>query len=457
MERSTQRAAGPADGDDDVRVGVLSLHNSKETKAILNAVEALGHHPEWLRSENTVVRFEDEHATLSPDVDVVVNRLLLSNTDQPAEAQGLALTLGAIRPMLNAPEATARAAHKTATAAWLTDAGLPIPKTVFALSGDQLNRVRGEFGPEAVYKTAIGTHGGGAWKVGETEQLTASVGKRRAFLQALVGRDGETPRDLRVYVVDGDVVGAMYRYAPESDWRTNVARGGVVEDATGSAPPAAFDLARRATTTLGLDCAGVDLIEGDDDAWYVLEVNPTAGFKGLYEATGHSPAPHIARHAIEHAGGSVDDERVHTLASTLDDSVPACKPVPESVRDAGATTIGFTETVVVTGTTGSKTVVAKSDSGATRTSIDLRLAADVGAGPIHNVSRVRSGSSKDAKRRPVVDLVIGIGGEQHTVAANIEDRSHMTHRLLLGRDVLKNYHLDVSRRVEDRAEVGHEE
>ena len=71
--------------DDPVTVGVLSLHNSKETKAILNAVEALGHTPEWLRSENTVVRFENEQATLTPDVDVVVNRLLLSNTDQPSE------------------------------------------------------------------------------------------------------------------------------------------------------------------------------------------------------------------------------------------------------------------------------------------------------------------------------------------------------------------------------------
>ena len=35
----------------------------------------------------------------------------------------------------------------------------------------------------------------------------------------------------------------------------------------------------------------------------MLEVNPTAGFKGFFEATGRSPAPHIARHAIERAGG----------------------------------------------------------------------------------------------------------------------------------------------------------
>lgn len=438
-----------------VRVGILSLHNSKETKAILNAVEALGHDPEWLRSENTIIRFEGDQASLSPDVDVIVNRLLLSNTDQPSEELGLAHTFNGLRPMLNAPAATACAAHKTAAAAMLIKEGIPTPKTIFSLSTDQLNRIRHEFGDEAVYKTAIGTHGGGAWKVKATDPLTARVGKRRAFLQELIGRRDD-PRDLRVYVVDDQVVGAMYRYAAESDWRTNVARGGRVEDATDSAPEAVLDLARRAAAAIGLDYAGVDLIEGDDK-WYVLEVNPTAGFKGLYEATGHSPAPHIAQHAIEYAGGKVDTGHVRDLASTLDDSVPSCKPVPEPVPQAGTVTIGYTEQVVVSGTSGTKTVVAKSDTGAARTSIDLRLAAEIGAGPIHTVSRIRTGSSREAKTRPVVDLVIGIGGQQHTVAANIEDRSHMNHRVLLGRDVLRSYHLDVSRRVEDHAELPTEE
>jgi RimK family alpha-L-glutamate ligase len=442
--------------DGPVRVGVLSLHNSKETKAILNAVEALGHEPEWLRAENTVVRFGAGTTTLAPDVDVIANRLLLSNTDQPSEEVGLAQTLAGVRPMLNAPDATARATHKTAAAVALIEAGLPVPRSALALSNAQLNRLREEFGDEAVYKTAIGTHGGGAWKVDTTDPLTARVGKRRAFLQELVGSDEGAPQDLRVYVVGDRVIGAMRRHAVEGDWRTNVARGGRVEDATESTPAAVFDVARRATSTLGLDYSGVDLIEGDD-GWFLLEVNPTAGFRGFYRSTGVSPAPHIARAAIERVGGSVDEDRVADLASTLDDSVPTCKPAPEPVTSEEAVTIGFTEQVVVSGTSGTKTVVAKSDSGAARTSIDLGLAADIGAGPIHTVSRVRSGSSKETTSRPVVDLVVGIGGQQYTVAANIQDRTHMHHPLLLGRDVLKNYHLDVSRRVEDHAELADEE
>jgi RimK family alpha-L-glutamate ligase len=428
-------------------VGVLALHDSKESKAILNAVEALGYDTEWLREENTLVRIDGETVRVEPSVDIVVNRLLLSNTDQPTEEIGIAQTLAAHRPMLNPPEATAVAAHKMATATRLARAGIPVPKTLLALSGSVLNAHRHEFGPEAVYKTAIGTHGGGAWKVETDDVLTAKVGKRRAFLQELVG-DREHPRDARVYVVGGEVVGAMYRYAAGEDWRTNVHLGGRVEDATADLPQPALDIAREAASVVGLDYAGVDLIESDG-RWVVLEANPTAGFRGLYRATGVSPAPHIAALALERLGVEVDPERVDDLAATLDDSPPTCMPRPEPTAFEEVPIIGLTERVVVSGTSGTQTVVGKADSGAARTSIDLTLAAEIGAGPIHTVSTVRSGSAQQGQSRPVVDLVVGIGGTQHTVAANIVDRSHMSHPLLIGRDVLKNYFLDISRRVEN--------
>ncbi|WP_380675706.1 RimK family alpha-L-glutamate ligase [Salinigranum sp. GCM10025319] len=431
----------------EARVGVLALHDSKESKAICNAVEALGHRPEWLREENTLVRIDDGGVRLEPDVDVVVNRLLLSNTDQPTEELGIARTVAAQRPILNPPEATAVAAHKMATASLLAREGLPVPKVLLALSGATLNAHRHEFGPEAVYKTAIGTHGGGAWKVDTEDVLTAKVGKRRAFLQELVGTR-TPPRDLRVYVVGDRIVGAMYRYAVDEDWRTNVHLGGEVEDATDDLPSEAREIARTAASVVGLDYAGVDLIEGDD-GWYVLEVNPTAGFRGLYRATGVSPAPHIATLALRRLGIDVDADRVDDLAATLDDSVPSCTPRPAATDFDEPPVIGFTERVVVSGTSGTQTVVGKADSGAARTSIDLRLAAEIGAGPIHTVSTVRSGSARKGQSRPVVDLVVGIGGTQHTVAANIVDRSHMSHPLLIGRDILKHYLLDTSRRVED--------
>ncbi|MFP8955720.1 RimK family alpha-L-glutamate ligase [Natrialbaceae archaeon A-CW3] len=433
--------------DEPVTVGVLSLHTSKESKAILNAVEALGHDTAWLREENTTLSVEGNEVVIDPDVDVVANRMLLSNTEQPCEELGLADTLSRLVPMLNEPATTLTASHKLATAAALTTADIQVPDVYLSLSTEKLNAARDRFGEEAVYKTAIGTHGGGTWKVGPNEHVNAKVGNRYAFLQKLIDRDGERHRDLRVYVVGDEVVGAMYRYAPDNDWRTNVAVGGSVEDATDSLPDEVAEIAVDAAQVIGLDYAGVDIVEGDD-GWFVLEVNPTAGFKGLFEATHVSPAPYIAKLAIERAGGEVDEGRVWELSANLDDSTPTAMPDVTRPGVGEPAIIGYTEEIVLSGTSGSKTVYAKSDTGATRTSIDTRLAADIGAGPIKSITRVKSGSRKTSKSRPVVDIVVGVGGNQHTVTASVEDRSHMDYPVILGRDILENYQVDVSRRVD---------
>jgi len=434
---------------------VLSLHTSKETKAILNAVDDLGHESVWLRRENTAISIEDSEVTLEPDVDIIANRLLLSNTEEPAEGLGLAATFEHIRPMLNTPDAVLGLIHKFATGATLADWNIRVPDALLALSNERLNAGRERFGDVGVYKTAIGTHGGGTWKVDLTEPVNPKVGNRQAFLQELIDRDDQKHRDLRIYTVGDEVIGAMYRYAPEGDWRTNVALGGSVQDAMPELPEEAAETALYAADVLGLDYAGVDLVEGHD-GWFVLEVNPTAGFKGLYEATNKSPAPYIAKLAIERAGGTVDDERVEGLSTSLDDSRPKSMPRPEPQSSEETPLIGYIEEVVVIGTSGSRQTHAKSDTGATRSSIDTSLAADIGAGPIKSMTRVRSGSSKTGKARPVVDLVIGVGGNQHTVTASVEDRGHMDYPLLLGRDILQHYQVDVRRRA-DSEHAGRDE
>ena len=441
---------------DAVSVGVLSLHNSKETKAILNAVNELGHEGMWLREENIVISIDGEEGVrLDPDIDVVCNRLLLSNTEQPCELLGLAKSYSRLRPTLNRPTNVLTAFHKFATATALADTDVRLPDALLALDADRLNQEREKFGDEVVYKTAIGTHGGGTWKIGPGEQVNPRVGDRYAFLQDLIERDEERHQDLRIYIVDGEVIGTMRRFAPENDWRTNVALGGSVEGVD-DLPEKAENMAVSAADHLGLDYAGVDLVEGDG-GWYLLEVNPTAGFKGLFEATGISPAPYIAKLAIETAGGHVDDEQVEKISQTLDDSTPADAPRRTRAKREEPSTIGYTEEVLVSGTSGTERIVAKSDTGASRTSIDTRLAADIGAGPIKSMTKVRSGSNKGGKARPVVDIVVGVGGDRHTVAASLEDRSHMNYPMILGRDILSHYQVNVKRRFEEDDDVTIEE
>jgi RimK family alpha-L-glutamate ligase len=430
--------------DSSIQVGVLSFHNSKETKAILNAVEDLGHDPVWFREENTRAQVIDDTGRLSPDVDVVVNRLLLTNDDHPLEDLEIANVLAGVRPMLNPPDAVMTAMHKYATAVRLADSDIPTPDSYLGLSVDRLKEGEDHIPGPLVQKTGVGTHGDTTWKLDGDSAPAPTVGHRRTFLQRFLDQN-EEQHDVRVYVVGDEVVGAMRRSAPDDDWRTNVARGGSTRDVTADLPDEVTEFAREAADVLGLDVAGVDLMAVDGE-WHVIEVNPTAGFKGLYGATGRSVAPHIARRAIETAGGTVPDDRVDELASQLDDSIPDCKPARPGEAD-GKSTVGYTEEVSVNGSHDVETVVAKADTGASRTSIGIDLAADIGAGPIRSSTSVRSGSSKSSTTRPLVDVDVGVDGRWHTVTASVEDRSHMRYPIIVGRDVLSEYHVDIGRRA----------
>ncbi|MFW5917001.1 MAG: RimK/LysX family protein [Halorubrum sp.] len=433
-----------ADSDSPVRVGVLSFHNSKETKAILNAVRALGHEPVWLREENARSWIEVGNLRFDPDVEVVANRLLTTKAVHPIDDLGIATSYAASRPVLNPPTVVVRAMHKYGAAATLTAAGVPVPDAYMAFTRRTINEGNRLTGEKAVHKSAIGTHGDRMAIVGAGDVVSPHIARRRAFLQEFIDTGTDRPFDVRAYVVGDRVVGAMKRYAPANEWRTNVAVGGEVEDFTDDLPEAAARLSREAADALDLDYAGVDLL-CRDGAWYALEVNVTAGFKGLFEATGISPAPFIAALAIERAGGRVDPDRVTDLATVLDDSTPECTPSigPEPEEPSS---IGYTERVTVSAGGRAVDTVAKSDTGARRTSIDFDIAADIGAGPIVDTIYVKSGSQTRRKKRPLVEIDVEIDNRWQTVTASIENRTHMNYPVLLGRDVLDGYRVDVTKR-----------
>jgi len=436
--------SGPVAGTQ--RVGVLSTHNSKETKAILNAVQVFGHEPVWLREENVTSWIQDGDVRPSPRVDVLVNRLLFTKSDHQYEDLQLAALYAESTPVLNPPQAVGNTIHKYRAGAKLAAADLPVPDAFFGRSSRTFEEWPEYLPDNAAHKHTVGTNGQGMSIVSPNDPVSPLIGDEHSFVQEFLADTDDRPSDLRVYVVGGEVVGAMRRYAPDGDWRTNVALGGDVEGVTDELGERPRQLATEATSVLDLDLAGVDLMPIDGE-WYILEVNATAGFKGLFSATGVSAAPHIARLAIERAGGHVEQSRVPDLESTLDDSVPECKPTPVEADDAG--TLGYTNRIRITGRDGAAEAVAKADTGAKRTSIDSDLAGRIGAGPLVGTTQVRSGTGGGTETRSLVDVDLRLNGQWRTVTASITDRSEMSHPVLLGRDVLETYTLDISRTVEE--------
>lgn len=100
-------------------------------------------------------------------------------------------------------------------------------------------------------------------------------------------------RDIRALVIGNQVFGATYRYAPRGHWKTNVAAGG--KPANCPVTPEITKLSLQATRALGLDYAGVDLIEGRRGL-QVLEVNAWPNYHVYDQVVGIDIADRLAQY-----------------------------------------------------------------------------------------------------------------------------------------------------------------
>lgn len=107
--------------------------------------------------------------------------------------------------------------------------------------------------------------------------------------------------------------------------------------------------------------------------------------------------------------------------------------------------IGLTEKVTVFGQDKKKRVVARIDTGATKSSIDAKLAAELKLGPIVRTKLVKSATGNTM--RAVIKARIEIAGKVMDSEFTIADRSHMKYSVLVGQNKLKEgFLIDPSRK-----------
>jgi ribosomal protein S6--L-glutamate ligase len=90
----------------------------------------------------------------------------------------------------------------------------------------------------------------------------------------------------------------MRRHSPPGDFRSNLHRGGTAEVVELSSNEEATAI--RATNAMGLDVAGVDLIQSNEGPM-VLEINSSPGLEGIEAVSGVDIADIIVRHIESHA------------------------------------------------------------------------------------------------------------------------------------------------------------
>jgi len=204
--------------------------------------------------------------------------------------------------VVNTPQAIQNAANKYHSTCLLAQANLPVPRTRAVQSTEGALNALAEFG-DAVIKPVFGYKGIGIVRIKDgtafhpnnephpepIEQLIDELvrEKEMLYIQEFITNPG---RDIRAFVVNGNVIGAIYRTAAESSWLNNLSQGGTAARCLLSQEQE--EICIRAAETIGTVFAGVDIIEGPNGP-VILEVNGTPSGAGIYEAWGINAAEQI--------------------------------------------------------------------------------------------------------------------------------------------------------------------
>jgi len=103
----------------------------------------------------------------------------------------------------------------------------------------------------------------------------------------------------------------------------------------------------------------------------------------------------------------------------------------------GMTVIKLTESMKFFSPKGNTTeLIAKVDTGATKSSIDTRLADELKLGPIITTKVVKSAHGNQI--RPIIEAEIMLAGKKIKSEFTLADRAHMKYKVLIGVNILEN-------------------
>jgi ribosomal protein S6--L-glutamate ligase len=285
-------------------LNIIILSRNKElysTKRLVEAAEQRGHKVEVINHTKCYVVMEKGRPQVFygdhplEDVDAIIPRIGASVTFYGAaiirqfEMQKVFTTTPSIGLI--------RSRDKLRSLQFLSQHDIDIPKSAFAkYPSDIKNLIKQVGGAPLIIKLLEGTQGLGV-VLAETQKAAQSVIEAFYGLSANILVQEFIPEakssDIRAFVVDGKVVGAMKRQGAEGEFRSNIHRGGSGKliELTDEEKAAAVNAAE----TMGLRVAGVDMLPSKRGP-LIIEVNSSPGLEGIEKATGIDIASKIIMH-----------------------------------------------------------------------------------------------------------------------------------------------------------------
>jgi ribosomal protein S6--L-glutamate ligase len=275
-----------------MKIAVLS-RNSKlySTRRLVEAAEIRGHEVVVLNHLKCVLVIEKGNpqifygGTEITGIDAIIPRIGTSVTFYGAAVVRQFEQMKAFSCVES--QALVRSRDKLRSLQLLAKAGIGMPKTAYASEPKDIDSVIDQVGGvPVVIKLLEGTQGIGVI-LAETHKSAKSViesfhaVKANILIQEFIKEAGGA--DIRAFIVDGKVVGAMKRQGLPGEFRSNLHRGGKasLHELTKEERETAIKSAKK----LGLAVAGVDMLQSSRGP-LVMEVNSSPGLEGIEAATG---------------------------------------------------------------------------------------------------------------------------------------------------------------------------
>ena len=209
-------------------------------------------------------------------------------------------------PVYNDPSVIDLCDNKATQYVQLAAQNLPMPRTIVApkvypnfsiMESGYFEEIIGRLKLPMIIKEGHGSFGMKVYLIETEEQFYEKVDSLRGidfvFQEFIATSRG---RDIRVNIVGGRIVAAMYRHS-ETDFRANITNGGVASPI--ELTTAQQELALAAAQAVGATFAGVDLLFGENEEPLVCEVNAAAHIRNILNVTGVNVADAMIAYILE--------------------------------------------------------------------------------------------------------------------------------------------------------------
>ncbi len=188
----------------------------------------------------------------------------------------------------NPASVTATCNDKLLTTLALLRAGVPTPRTLLAFDTQVTIRGIEMLGYPVVLKPTTGSWGRLLARINDRDAAEAvlehqeTLGSYQHHLHYVQEHVAKPQRDIRVFVVGGRTICAIYRTSEH--WVTNTARGAVASNCP--VTPELDDLCVRAARAVGGGILAIDVLEDPQRGLLINEINATMEFRNSIAPTG---------------------------------------------------------------------------------------------------------------------------------------------------------------------------